>query len=141
MPGGRTARPKPGRLAGQSNLGAVRRGRAATRSAISGRRPRRASRDRDGGLADAIEDQPRDLATDRPCSIGGIGYTSSMASPRPASAADKTAAQETVERAARIVAMLDRWNAEDVSKEPDWSVADLEPVTLRHGTEDEKPRP
>jgi hypothetical protein len=64
-----------------------------------------------------------------------------MASPRPASAAGKTAFQETVERAARIAAMLDRWNAEDVSKEPDWSIADLEPVTLRHSTEDEKPSP
>jgi hypothetical protein len=35
--------------------------------------------------------------------------------------------------------MLDRWNAEDVSKEPDWSVADLEPVTLRHGTKARSP--
>ena len=37
--------------------------------------------------------------------------------------------------------MLDRWNAEDVSKEPDWSIADLQPITLRHSTEDEKPDP
>jgi hypothetical protein len=57
-----------------------------------------------------------------------------MASPRSASSADKTSLLETTERAARIAAMLDRWNAEDVSKEPDWSVADLEPITLRHST-------
>jgi hypothetical protein len=64
-----------------------------------------------------------------------------MASPRSASSADKAPPQETAERAARIAAMLDRWNAEDVSKEPDWSIADLQPITLRHSTEDEKPDP
>jgi hypothetical protein len=37
--------------------------------------------------------------------------------------------------------MLDRWDAEDVSKEPDWSAAELEPTTLRHGTEEQDPRP
>jgi hypothetical protein len=77
---------------------------------------------------------PRNIA-------GEIGYTSAMASPRSASSADKTSLEEAAARAARIAAMLDRWNAEDVSKEPDWSIADLEPITLRHGTEDEKPRP
>jgi hypothetical protein len=35
--------------------------------------------------------------------------------------------------------MLDRWNTEDVSNEPDWNIADLQPITLRHSTEDEKP--
>ncbi len=35
------------------------------------------------------------------------------------------------ERAARIAAMLDRWDAEDVSGEPEWDVEDLEPVKLR----------
>jgi hypothetical protein len=35
------------------------------------------------------------------------------------------------ERAARISAMLDRWNAEDISDEPEWSVEDLEPMKLR----------
>lgn len=25
--------------------------------------------------------------------------------------------------------MLDRWNTEDVSKEPEWSIEDLEPMT------------
>ena len=62
-----------------------------------------------------------------------------MASPRSAPSADKTA-RETAARAARIAAMLDRWDAEDLSKEPDWSVSELEPITLRHGTEEEKPR-
>jgi hypothetical protein len=63
-----------------------------------------------------------------------------MASPRSAPSADKTA-RETAERAARIAAMLDRWDTDDVSKEPDWTVADLEPITLRHGTQEEKPGP
>jgi hypothetical protein len=35
------------------------------------------------------------------------------------------------ERARRIAAMLDRWDQEDVSGEPDWNVEDLEPMTLR----------
>ena len=64
-----------------------------------------------------------------------------MASSRSASSADKASSQETAERATRIAAMLDRWNAEDVSKEPDWNIADLEPVTLRHSAEDEKSPP
>jgi hypothetical protein len=32
--------------------------------------------------------------------------------------------------AARIAAMLDRWEEEDVSDEPDWDLADLEPTAL-----------
>ena len=35
--------------------------------------------------------------------------------------------------------MHDRWAADDVSTEPDWSVDDLEPLTLRRSI-DEKPR-
>jgi hypothetical protein len=38
----------------------------------------------------------------------------------------------TAERAARIAAMLDRWESEDVSGEPEWDVEDLEPIALRH---------
>ena len=38
----------------------------------------------------------------------------------------KTSPKEMAERAARIVAMLDRWDSEDVSEEPEWSVEDLE---------------
>ena len=64
-----------------------------------------------------------------------------MASPRSAPSTNQASLKETAERAARIAAMLDRWSAEDVSTEPDWSVTDLEPITLRHGTEDEKHRP
>jgi hypothetical protein len=63
-----------------------------------------------------------------------------MASPLSAPSADKIA-RETAERAARIAAMLDRWDAEDVSKEPDWSATDLEPISLRHGSDEEKHRP
>ena len=85
--------------------------------------------------------QGRAVAIDR-CNIARwIGYTQGMASPRSASSADEASPQETAERAARIAAMLDRWNAEDVSKEPDWNIADLQPITLRHITEDEKPDP
>jgi hypothetical protein len=36
-----------------------------------------------------------------------------------------------VDRAQRIAAMLSRWEAEDVSSEPDWDVADNEPFKLR----------
>jgi hypothetical protein len=36
-----------------------------------------------------------------------------------------------VDRAQRIAAMLSRWEAEDVSEEPDWEVAGIEPLTLR----------
>jgi hypothetical protein len=78
-------------------------------------------------------DDPRNI-------VGWIGYTSRMAATRSASV-DRASPEETAERAARIAAMLDRWNAEDVSKEPDWSIADLQPITLRHSTEDEKPTP
>jgi hypothetical protein len=36
--------------------------------------------------------------------------------------------------------MLDRWAAEDVSGEPDWSVDDLEPMALHRSDDDQKPR-
>lgn len=36
-----------------------------------------------------------------------------------------------VDRAQRIAAMLSRWEAEDVSGEPDWDVASIETLTLR----------
>jgi hypothetical protein len=36
-----------------------------------------------------------------------------------------------INRAQRIAAMLSRWEAEDVSGEPDWDVAGVEPVALR----------
>jgi hypothetical protein len=38
---------------------------------------------------------------------------------------------EIADRAARVAAMLDRWEAEDVSEEPAWRVEDLEPATFR----------
>jgi hypothetical protein len=44
--------------------------------------------------------------------------------------------REIAERAARIATMLDRWESEDVSGEPDWNVEDLEPVTLRRSADD-----
>lgn len=39
-----------------------------------------------------------------------------------------------VDRAKRIAAMLDRWEAEDVSDEPDWDVHDVGRVALRTPT-------
>jgi hypothetical protein len=58
-----------------------------------------------------------------------------MASPsRSTSPTDTASRKETAERAARITAMLDRWGAEDVSGEPEWSVEDIEPMKLRPGT-------
>jgi len=63
-----------------------------------------------------------------------------MASPRPTPVGTAPPSpEEMAERASRIAAMLDRWAADDVSTEPDWSVDDLEPLTLRRST-DEKPR-
>jgi hypothetical protein len=66
-----------------------------------------------------------------------------MASLRPTTPAGTVppSSKETSERVARIAAMLDRWAAEDVSGEPDWSVDDLEPMTLRRNDDDQKPRP
>jgi hypothetical protein len=36
--------------------------------------------------------------------------------------------------------MLDRWEAEDVSGEPEWSVEELEPVKLRRASVDHEKR-
>ena len=61
--------------------------------------------------------------------------------PRPTKHADTTSPTEMAERAARVAAMLDRWDSEDVSGEPEWNVEDLEPMTLRHGSDgDHKPK-
>jgi hypothetical protein len=46
-----------------------------------------------------------------------------------------------MERAARISAMLDRWNADDVSEEPEWSVEELEPMSLRASVDTEPHQP
>lgn len=58
--------------------------------------------------------------------------------PTPPAGTAPSSAKEVAERAARVAAMLDRWAAEDVSGEPDWSVDDLEPIALRR-SDDEKP--
>ncbi|TMQ08184.1 MAG: hypothetical protein E6J90_41145, partial [Deltaproteobacteria bacterium] len=44
---------------------------------------------------------------------------------------EKARKKAMAERAARIAAMLARWETEDVSGEPDWSIDDIEPMTLR----------
>ncbi|HEY0479855.1 MAG TPA: hypothetical protein VGD37_20190 [Kofleriaceae bacterium] len=54
---------------------------------------------------------------------------------------DATSRQkEMAERAARIAAMLARWEAEDVSREPQWDIEDLEPMTLHRDPAPEAPR-
>ena len=35
-----------------------------------------------------------------------------------------------VDRARRIVAMLDRWDVEEVADEPDWDVTAIDPLKL-----------
>lgn len=42
-------------------------------------------------------------------------------------------AAETAERARRIAAMFERWNAEDVSSEPDWDPDAVAPLHLEPG--------
>jgi hypothetical protein len=54
----------------------------------------------------------------------------------PAKNLDARSRQETAERAARVAAMIERWEAEDISGEPDWRVEDLEPATFRHSPAD-----
>jgi hypothetical protein len=49
----------------------------------------------------------------------------------PSDAARRARVLALVDHAKRIAAMLDRWDAEDVSDEPDWDVTDIEPVALR----------
>lgn len=61
--------------------------------------------------------------------------------PRAAKHGESTSPKEMAERAARIAAMLDRWESEDISSELDWNVEDLEPAALRHGVaSDHKPQ-
>lgn len=59
---------------------------------------------------------------------------------RPAKDLEAWSRQETAERAARVSAMLDRWAADDVSGEPEWSVEDIEPMTLRPTAADREKR-
>ena len=60
--------------------------------------------------------------------------------PRSAKHVETSSPREMAERAARIEAMLDRWDSEDVSDEPEWDVKDLEPMTLRRAAAgDDKP--
>ena len=50
---------------------------------------------------------------------------------QPTATMAEASAKDMAERAKRIAAMLDRWNHEDVSGEPEWNAEDLEPMTLR----------
>ena len=62
--------------------------------------------------------------------------------PRSTAHAESRSPQDMRERAVRVAAMLDRWEAEDVSGEPEWNVEELEPMTLRHvPAGDHKPTP
>lgn len=73
-----------------------------------------------------------------------MGYTVTVmvSPPRSGQHAEGRLSKELAERAARIAAMLDRWEAEDVSSEPEWDVDDLEPMTFRRvPTDDHKPTP
>jgi hypothetical protein len=40
----------------------------------------------------------------------------------------------------RIAAMLDRWETDDISGEPEWNIEDVEPMTLRHSPVDHEKR-
>lgn len=51
--------------------------------------------------------------------------------PRSRKRATTSPQRNPAERAARIAAMLDRWDAENVSDEPEWDSEDLEPMALR----------
>jgi hypothetical protein len=44
--------------------------------------------------------------------------------------AEVAAVDDMTTTAARVAAMLDRWEAEDVSDEPDWDIGDVEPIAL-----------
>ena len=50
-----------------------------------------------------------------------------MSSERPA---QQPPIDDAAERAARVRAMLARWNAEDTSAEPDWDIEVIEPMRL-----------
>ena len=81
------------------------------------------------------------LRSDLPLrALGAIGYNRVVVSPPRSKKHDEAAsAKDLAERAARISAMLDRWEAEDVSGEPEWNVDDLQPMKLRPGSSDSKP--
>lgn len=49
----------------------------------------------------------------------------------PAEEARRARVLAQVDRATRVGAMLDRWEKDDASDEPDWDVADVEPIALR----------
>jgi len=63
-----------------------------------------------------------------------FGYNDSVAPPRSTKHIETASPEEIAQRAARVAAMLDRWDFEDVSDEPDWNVEGLEPMALRHGS-------
>lgn len=50
-----------------------------------------------------------------------------MGSPRPT---QPPPLDELAERAARVRAMLTRWETDDVSSEPEWNVETIEPMQL-----------
>jgi hypothetical protein len=50
-------------------------------------------------------------------------------------------ATERAERAARIAAMLDRWAAEDTTREPDWDVQTFERLDLTRSLESNETTP
>ena len=52
---------------------------------------------------------------------------------QPAKDLDARSPREAGVHVARITAMLDRWEVDDVSGEPEWRVEDIEPMTVRHG--------
>ncbi|WP_394833127.1 hypothetical protein LVJ94_42165 [Pendulispora rubella] len=59
-----------------------------------------------------------------------------MAAARPSKTAKVPSDEETrvvsvVDRTKRIASMLDRWEAEDVSDEPDWDVDEVGRIQLR----------
>lgn len=54
-------------------------------------------------------------------------YAEHVSSERPA---DAPPLDDLAERAARVRAMLARWQAEDTTDEPDWDVEDVEPMRL-----------
>jgi hypothetical protein len=45
-------------------------------------------------------------------------------------ATEVAAVDDMTTTAARVAAMLDRWEAEDVSDEHDWDIGDIEPIAL-----------
>ena len=73
--------------------------------------------------------------------LGPIGYNALVVSPPRSKKHDEAAsAKDLADRAERIAAMLDRWEAEDVSGEPEWNVDEVEPMTLRPESRESKPK-